>query len=319
MDWNLLIKTRKFKIIASVAITIFVIVIIITTVNLSHRNGKTKIKISYSPSNAEVYIDDEGRNVNNKTVYLAPGQHKIIAYADDYIYSETQYYVTKYTTTITGTLLSVNATEEEIQKYQEEQDKNSYIATQEMMEKIKKEYPIVEYLPINPPSKQYSIQYTFDQDYKNFEIVVGLGTKNDLLGAYIAQDILKNLDKEHQISQYKVTFKDISNPFTDKFENNQEPAPLAFLESGYATVKNRTIREGVQEGDYYYTIIEKYDNESQKDETGTLPYRVIMKKEKDSWQIVGGPDILLTKHNASTAPIEIIDRVNFYKDTGNQE
>lgn len=70
----------------------------------------------------------------------------------------------------------------------------------------------------------------------------------------------------------------------EKAEQNKERYEYAEKETGipWQVLAALHYREGVQEGDYYYTIIEKYDNEPQKDETGTLPYRVIMKK-RERW------------------------------------
>ena len=309
-DWSEIVRTKKFKIIVAVFLGIFLVAAGLYIFNIAIHNGKVKVVVSYLPKDASVYLNHSSENVNNKTLYLEPGAYNISAYARGYIYNETSLDVTKYTAAINGVLLPTDADSEEIAKYEEMKEKNSHTAYRESFKRLTADYPIIEYLPVNVASGQYSITYELKDN--DFQINVGLGTHNDILGASVAQEVLKGLDKLHSISQYRIIFNDIDNPFDSTFNENSEGDPVSYLETGFKSVKNKKVTKGAQSGDYYYTVIQKFDSVSQLKEIGYLAYRVVLKKDGDGWKLVDVPNILLTKYNSPNVPVEVLDLVNFY-------
>ena len=293
---------KKIKQAIVVALLLIVLLIIYVIIIYASRIGKIPIKIKYAPFNAIVIIDGE-KIQNNTEQYITPGEHTVDVSLDNFdpleqkvILSEDSKYLFGYL--YPNTADGEKIREEHVKDYQEIESISSYVANM-VGEKERTQKPILKHLPFK--NSLFSIGYTYDES-DNF--IVTIQSSNTYLSS--ALEKLKEFDSVENLSKYNIqitNFNSTLNPFI----NNDQTDPQKYLEQGFSNYSS--IQKGSQIGDYYYTNI----TTGSQDEYNLLLYKILLKKEKSSWELIGSPYPFLTIYNTdSSVPLEVIVEANNY-------
>ena len=298
-----IITTKKIKI-AAICFMIFSITIIIYVLatNLSHL-GKIAVEIKYAPFEASVFIDGKNYPVNNAVNYLEPGPHHITVAMNGFRTLEEDIEVTEETKYLYGALEAVDANDVKLYKeYQNDygvvegiEGKQSDSEAQKIIEK----WPILNYLPY--VNEHYSLGSLFNEQGN---LVLTVRTKPQWINNAIIK--LRSLIGD-EISQYNIEIRDFENVLEGKFIDNDSSDPIEFLQKGYQGISTPfQVNDGQQSGNYYYTTISvgRY--------AVYIPvnYRVVLKKNGASWQLIGNPYPVLTIYNTPDVDKDIINAAN---------
>lgn len=101
-----------------------------------------------------------------------------------------------------------------------------------------------------------------------------------------------------------------SSEYLSSLLKPQEGSIHKLIRAAYPGVIGRfNIHDGklFERGDWYGTILtEKVDDERQI----TDPYRVILKKNGETWEMLGSPEIVVNTSNQPEVPLDILRQVN---------
>ena len=294
---NLNQKQRLIFIVISFLIIVGIIYFIFIFVT---RMGKIEVTVQYAPYSANITLN--GTKVKNKSkIWLQPGKYtakieyehfesveRVIEINNDYDY-------------IVGTLHTID---DEGEKYinshkQEFVEAEGLVGRALTKEGIatKKQYPILNYLPIN--NQLYSISYTYTDENKP---IINIKTSPEFLDDAVAKmKTLKNID----LTSYQVNFTPI-NPFAI-YDESAQSKPEDTIKSTFNLDKYRLSEGQNIAGDYYATTIFTYDYS--RDLTYGH-YRVLLKKQDKKWHLVAAPQPLLTKHNTPDTATDILNSAN---------
>ena len=294
---NLNQKQRLIFIVISFLIIVGIIYFIFIFVT---RMGKIEVTVQYAPYSANITLN--GTKVKNKSkIWLQPGKYtakieyehfesveRVIEINNDYDY-------------IVGTLHTID---DEGEKYinshkQEFVEAEGLVGRALTKEGIatKKQYPILNYLPIN--NQLYSISYTYTDENKP---IINIKTSPEFLDDAVAKmKTLKNVD----LTSYLVNFTPV-NPFAI-YDESAQSKPEDTIKSTFNLDKYRLSEGQNIAGDYYATTIFTYDYS--RDLTYGH-YRVLLKKQDKKWHLVAAPQPLLTKHNTPDTATDILNSAN---------
>ncbi len=294
---NLNQKQRLIFIVISFLIIVGIIYFIFIFVT---RMGKIEVTVQYAPYSANITLN--GTKVKNKSkIWLQPGKYtakieyehfesveRVIEINNDYDY-------------IVGTLHTIDDEGEKYinshkQEFAEAEGLVGRALTKEGIA-IKKQYPILNYLPIN--NQLYSISYTYTDEN---EPIINVKTSPEFLDDAVAKmKTLKNID----LTSYQVNFTPV-NPFAIYNESAQSK-PEDTIKSTFNLDKYKLSEGQNIAGDYYATTIFTYDYS--RDLTYGH-YRVLLKKQDKKWHLVAAPQPLLTKHNTPDTATDILNSAN---------
>ena len=274
--------------------------IIFFIVVFSMRINKIKTTVQYAPYSATVTLNDTPVN-NNSDIWLEPGiytvkveyEHfgsieRIIEISNDYHY-------------IVGALSAIDEEGKTYADLHKEEFANvEGIVGRALNEEgiaIKKQHPILNYLPIN--NSLFSISYAYIEDNTP---TIKIKTTPEFLDAAIAK--MKTF-KNVELTDYQITF-DLDNPF-EIYEESPKSTPKETIEASF-DLKKYTISEGQNISDNYYaTTIYIYDFDR---DLSYNHYRVLLKKDNDSWHIVATPQPLFTKDNTPDVATDVLNAAN---------
>ena len=294
---NLNQKQRLIFIVISFLIIVGIIYFIFIFVT---RMGKIEVTVQYAPYSANITLN--GTKVKNKSkIWLQPGKYtakieyehfesveRVIEINNDYDY-------------IVGTLHTIDDEGEKYinshkQEFVEAEGLVGRALTKEGIA-IKKQYPILNYLPIN--NQLYSISYTYTD--KN-EPIINVKTSPEFLDDAVAKmKTLKNVN----LTSYQVNFTPV-NPFAI-YDESAQSKPEDTIKSTFNLDKYKLSEGQNIAGDYYATTIFTYDYS--RDLTYGH-YRVLLKKQDKKWHLVAAPQPLLTKHNTPDTATDILNSAN---------
>ena len=282
---NLNQKQRLIFIVISFLIIVGIIYFIFIFVT---RMGKIEVTVQYAPYSANITLN--GTKVKNKSkIWLQPGKYTAkIEINNDYDY-------------IVGTLHTIDDEGEKYinshkQEFVEAEGLVGRALTKEGIA-IKKQYPILNYLPIN--NQLYSISYTYTD--KN-EPIINVKTSPEFLDDAVAKmKTLKNVN----LTSYQVNFTPV-NPFAI-YDESAQSKPEDTIKSTFNLDKYKLSEGQNIAGDYYATTIFTYDYS--RDLTYGH-YRVLLKKQDKKWHLVAAPQPLLTKHNTPDTATDILNSAN---------
>ena len=294
---NLNQKQRLIFIVISFLIIVGIIYFIFIFVT---RMGKIEVTVQYAPYSANITLN--GTKVKNKSkIWLQPGKYtakieyehfesveRVIEINNDYDY-------------IVGTLHTIDDEGEKYinshkQEFVEAEGLVGRALTKEGIA-IKKQYPILNYLPIN--NQLYSISYTYTDEN---EPIINIKTSPEFLDDAVAKmKTLKNVD----LTSYQVNFTPV-NPFAI-YDESAQSKPEDTIKSTFNLDKYKLSEGQNIAGDYYATTIFTYDYS--RDLTYGH-YRVLLKKQDKKWHLVAAPQPLLTKHNTPDTATDILNSAN---------
>ena len=300
-------KTTRNITITFVLCVALIIVFSIST--LIFRSGKIKITIAYQPTETQVFINHQSKNVNNSTLYLPAGDYEISAFLDGYIYQSSQISINEHNANLVGQLIPIDASDDEVANYLSQLSIDTNIAQSDSIEQLYQQFPLLNYIPYSTPDGPYAITYDFNASYTTLNVYLDLTEHNDLTALRDACIRLKSFNPDISIANYNITITNFDNPFEDNFQDNSNTNPVTFLQTGFRSIANLHILSGATSGDYYYTIIEQPITNSTN-----LSYRVILRRSGNSWTLASTPSPILTTHNTPNVPVEIIDLANRRED-----
>ncbi len=295
------LSKQQIKIIFIIIVTIFIGIIIYSIATLVSRQGKIPVTIQFAPYSAVVKIDDK-KVRNNHENYITPGEHTITVVASEFETYTGQIIIDENTNNIYGMLAPSNEKGQQIVKARQKEfseveaisSGNSISAgTQE-----EAKWPILQYLPMNKII--FNIGYTME-DQDSLTIIVDTDiTYIDSAIEYLTTSEIGSTPLEN----YNIIIPSYNNPFKS-FINNQSTDPLEFLRTGYSNVECEVLA-GQEDGNYYYTII----NTGSSEEYTAVSSRVILLKNKASWELVSTPYPILTTINTPGVPNDILNKAN---------
>ena len=308
-------KTDRFKqlfkkeiiAVAIVGVILF-LTIIFSLIVLAMRAGKVKVEVHVAPFDAQLILNDVEIK-NNKKTYLEPGKYHLSAKRDHFEDLEVDFQVSKDLPYVVAVMNpSDKEGEEYISKHTAEfRRTEGFVGT--LMNKSgeleRKQYPILNYLPIN--NRFYSISYSYP-DY-----VDGSDTGKPVI---LVKADSANIDTA--VSKMKtfegVSLMDYEINFTleNKFEN---PA------NSTSSDASKFLKESYKNSGYNLSSVEHLsDNYAVgifiiTDSHSLMPcskHLALIHKEGEQWSIVSTPRPLLTKQNTPDTPDDILNAVNSF-------
>lgn len=267
--------------------------------------GKIRVDVEYAPFAAKVTLNDTVI-MNHHANYISPGDYHIKVEFENFETYEADVAVDSETQYLFGSLSPAN---EEGEKYV--QDHISEFNVIEGIagkvaniegEKQRQTYPIMDSLPIKDP--YYTIGYTISDDG-------ALSVTVESSISYRSQAVTRVLEllDEEDFEKYDIKFYNLENPYAENFQPNSATDPNEYIRTGFSSlsgdVANFEIGGGEREGDYYYAYLRYF----YKKYIGVV-YRVVLKADGDSWQLVADPYPLLTTTNTPGVPRDIIIKAN---------
>lgn len=309
MYWQIIRNNKKIQIFLISIIAVIFFIAIISIFTIANRSDKIAVTIDFQPAEAKVYLDNSNKNINQTTLYLPAGEYRLSAYLNDYYYSESIVNVNEYTPTLLGQLIPINATKDEIAGLVSNLSQANSAAYSEINSLLADKFPLSNYLPYSSLDDTFYITPELNQDYSVLSVIINLQAKDSLLAANTAYGILESFDPDLDLSSYNITITNFTNPFENNFHDNNQSNAIAYLKTGFSDIKDLTIQKGRTNGDYYYTVIEQALDPTASD---YLPYRVVLKKKNNSWELINTPTPILTIYNTPDVPQEILDKANKY-------
>lgn len=294
-------RSKALFIIAAVA---FAIIIIYSISTLIYRNGKTKTIIQYAPNAAVVTLNDT-RVTNGSTQWLIPGKYHLkVEYNEHLEIYEEDIEITNEQAELYGTLSAIDDEGREyINQHSQEYAKVEGLVgslLDRRGKKIKDQYPILNYLPMN--NSLYSISYQYDDNKKP---VVYVKSDPKYLDVAVAKmKLFENVELESE----NIVFLN-ENPF-EKYEQNPIADAKKFIRAAYQLPNNYVISDLKETNGYTYTsvYIDGHDKNA-----NYAHYLVVIKKNEDgAWEQVTTPQPLFTTYNAPNIDKKILKIINSY-------
>ena len=292
------IKLKKIVFITAIAVVLLIISAIIS--NIANA-GKILIKIKYAPFNSKVLLDGKFFQ-NNSEQLISPGKYLLTVSLENFDTIEEEITITEDTEYIYGFLYPNNANGEKIRDSHIKDYSEIEVITSELLmqagEKEREEKPILNYLPYN--EIVFTLGYTYNED-NVFTITIRTPEEKYLNSAI---EKLKEFDSLKNLSQYNITIIDYEDKLSD-FHQNNEQNPKNHLEKGFTSLTS--IKGEYYDDSYYYASITTGSEET-KD---LIIYKVILKKDSNSWKIIGNPYPILTTYNTSQdIPLDLLEKAN---------
>lgn len=306
MQRQTLFNNKKFRIILFAVATLVALTIIISLINLIRHSGKIKVTIDFQPTEAQVYLSHSDQNINQSTVYLSPGEYQLSAFLDGYFYSETTINVNEYTPTFLGQLIPIDATDSEISDLLEQLSLANSAAYSDINSLLTDKFPLLNYLPYSSLDDTFYITAELNPDYSVLNVIINLQAKNSPLAANAAYGVLESFDPDLDLSGYNITINNFTNPFENQFRDNNSANAITFLRTGFSSLEGISVQTGKTNEEYYYTVIEQTLG------SDYMPYRVVLKKNGNSWELLNTPTPILTTYNTPNVPQEILNKANHY-------
>ena len=286
-----------------VAIILFVFVIFYSAITLITRTGKIATTVKYAPYHATITLNNS-KITNNTTVWLEPGNYHLKVEFEHFITDERDITIDKDHNYIVGILASSDEQGEEYyKKHREEFAEAEGVVGQYLNEeglRIKKQYTILNYLPIN--NSLYSISYDYTDDMVP---IIGIKTEPKYLDDAVEKlKTLKNVD----LTAYQINFTP-TNPFAIYKEVSAEK-PLDVIKKSFTNIDDYYILEGQYLADDYFTT--KIYTYSYEMDYSYAHYRALLHKEGNKWKLVAAPQPLLTRENTPNVDKSILDSVNSF-------
>ena len=294
---NLNQKQRLIFIIFSILILIGTVTFIVI---FAMRIGKVEVTIQYAPYSAKVTLN--GTTVNNKSkIWLEPGKYTAKIECEHFESIERAIDIYKDYKYLVGTLHAIdNEAEEYINSHKQEFVEVEGLVGRALTEEgiaVKKQYPILNYLPIN--NQLFSISYAYTDEN---EPIITVKTSPEFLDDPVAKmKTLKNVD----LTAYQINFTP-SNPFAI-YKESAQSKPEDTIKSTFNLDKYKLSEGQNIAEEYYAATIYAYDYN--RDLTYNH-YRVLLKKQDDKWHLVTTPQPLLTKQNTPDIAVDILNSVN---------
>lgn len=296
--------SERQKIIAGVVVAVFVFIIFYAITVSIQRAGKIKTTIKFAPYTATVKLNDT-RVANNSTVWLEPGDYHLTVDLNEHLESyQEDITISEEYNSIIGTLAALD---EEGEKYvsthtTDYTDAEGYISKVlgEEGNKLRKQYPILKYLPLN--NSLYSISYTEAEDQHP---IVHIKAEPENLDTAVAK--LRSLEGV-DISTLDLVF-DTESPFKEATKNPLKD-PVEFIKAAYKLSSDYVVYKGNEKDGYYYTVIYK---SNYKEDFDYAHYRIVLKKnEENNWEILFTPQPLFTTYNTKDLTKEQLNTINSY-------
>ena len=302
-------KTKKQPLAKNVKIRILIIfiifafIIIYSAANLIYRAGKTKVTIQIAPNDAVITINDT-RVGNKSDCWLTPGKYHLVAKSNEHLSTyERDFEVQDEPLKIYATLSALDDEGRQfIEKHRQE-----FVTVEGLIgaqlnaegEKERNENPILNHLPIN--TALYSISYEYNTDD---QLIINVKTEPKYIDTVVEK--LKTF-KDINISSLNIVFHN-ENIF-EKYQKNSEEDIKQFIRTAYNLPTNYKINEIKQLGDYYYTTVYIDDY---KNNLHYAHYRILLKKDENSWKQITTPQPILTTYNTPDVSKDILDIINSY-------
>ena len=294
---NLDQKQRLIFIIFSILILVGIIFFIFISII---RIGKVEVTVQYAPYSAKVTLN--GTTVKNKSkIWLQPGKYTAKIEYEHFESVERVVEISKDYNYIVGILHTIDDEGEKyINSHKQEFIEVEGLVGRALTEEgiaIKKQYPILNYLPIN--NQLFSISYAYTDEN---EPIINVKTSPEFLDDAVAKmKTLKNVD----LTAYQINFTP-SNPFAI-YEESAKSKPEDTIKSTFNLDKYKLSKGQDIAGNYYAATIYTYDYD--RDLTYGH-YRVLLKKQDDKWHLVAAPQPLLTKQNTPDTAVDILNSAN---------
>lgn len=306
--------TNKKPIIILISIITFLALLFISIQKI-HMMGKILTKIQFLPDQVQIQIDDK-ITTNNSELLLEKGEHKVYVSLDGYNTISETINISENNFNIYGYLIPnslLNGNPDELEKYIEVQERTFYSLSDSIEQKILEAFPIYRFLPYNDVSDPFSIYTKLSDDNMSLTVILKQAHPDVLSEIDMACQKIKDLYTENNLkvspSQNNITILNFDNKLKN-FRDNQEDDPNNYISAGYSDISDTIhIFPGKKEGDYYYTMI-RYNNPS--NEYDNMLYRILLKKNNNSWQLVDTPYPILTTYNTKNTPYTILNSVNNY-------
>ncbi|MCL1839689.1 PEGA domain-containing protein [Candidatus Saccharibacteria bacterium] len=296
-----LTANQRIKLAVAAFLGLVVLAIIFTAVIYVSRIGKVAVITKYAPYNASVYLNGSEIN-NNATNFLTPGTYELTVNLEHFVTNTETITITEDTEYILGSLIFAD---EEGQVITAERKKD-FLEVEGIFgklltnagNKIRQEYPILDFLPIN--NAFYSISFAYKDDGSPKITVQAQPTMVDVA-------VRKMLSfPDITLTDYDITFT-TPNPFTSPAPNNISD-PFTFIRASFPNIINHyQFGPGRNAGEYYLTTIYTYNFTS---DDSYAHFKVILRKTGDSWTFAATPQLLFTTKNAPSIPVEILDYAN---------
>lgn len=292
--------TKKQRLAFYIIATLTIALVIYFIATFAVRIGKVGVTVQYAPYAAKVTLN--GTEVKNKsTVWLQPGKYNVKVECEHFNTTERTVEISSDYKFIVGTLSTADDEGEQyVNSHKQEFTEVEGLVGQALSEEgmaIKKQYPILNYLPIN--NRLFSISYAYDD---NNVPIINVKSELEFLDDAVAKmKTLKNVD----LTAYQINFSP-ENPFANYTESSksspEETIKSTFNLNGYKLSEGQHIADN-----YYAATIYIYDYDR---DLNYSHYRVLLKKSDDKWHIVATPQPLLTKQNTPDTSTDILNSAN---------
>ena len=296
--------SQRQKLIAGVVVAAFVLVIFYAISVSIQRAGKIKTLVKFAPYTATIKLNDT-RIANNATVWLEPGDYHLTVNLDEHFESyQEEIVIDTDNHSIFGTLMSID---DEGHKYAD-RHRSEYLEAEGLIstmlndegDRLRKQYPILNYLPVN--NSLYSISYEEAEDYHPI-----IHIKTDLENLDVAVAKLQSFEGI-DISTLDLVF-DLASPLGEP-KTNPLQNPIEFIKAAYNLSDNYKILQKEKTDDFFCGIIYISNYEEDFD---YAHYRIVLKKGTDNnWSIPFAPQPLFTANNTKDLSAEQINIINSY-------
>lgn len=267
------------------------------------RIGKIQTVVKYAPYAASVTLNGT-KIANNRDIWLEPGQYEVKVEYDHFKTAERTVEITRSYNYIVGILEpSDSAGEAYVETHKKEFTETEGTVGQALVKEgvaTRKQYPILDYLPIN--NRLYSISYYFDDDNS---LVVSVKSSLEYLDAAVGRlKNLENIDLATQRIQFTAT-----NPFAT-YADTPKSDPVETIKASFDLSKYKLTEGQYIAGEYYVAMLYCYNYD--RDLT-YAHYRVLLKQTDESWHILTTPQPIFTQENSPNIPQDIFYYANLFE------
>lgn len=294
---------KRQKLVTAAILLFFIVIIFYSISTILYRNGKVKTTFIFAPYSATITLNNT-RISNNTTSWIEPGNYHLKVSSNEHLEAvEKDIIISEESHEFYDTLSPLDDEGREFTKQHREEYANvegiigNYLNRQG--QKQKQKFPILSYLPIN--NSLYSISYEYDDN--NMPII---NIKSDPKYLDVAVARLKNF-KNIDLTELNINFL-LNNPFTDK-KTSSSTNPKTFIKECLNVKDPYKISDGQDYNDYYYTTI--YTDDYWNDQKYAY-YRVLLKKQGETWELISSPQPLLTSKNTPNIEKDLLNLVNSY-------
>ena len=235
---------------------------------------------------------------NDGNNWIAPGKYTLTVEYKNFDTLTQEVEITRDTKQLYGRLLANN---EEGQKYAKDhigefRDIEGIVGKEATEDgaKQREKWPIINYLPVKDP--HYTIGYSIqDLDHLNITITASLAYRG------LAINKLLQIVDDEDLGKYDVVFNDLINPY-EKFTANAQEKPEDYLKASYPNYKFSVVNK--TKDDYCYGFMRHLNGNVSE------IFRFVLKKEGNSWKLMGTPYPVLTTTNTPKVPLDIINKAN---------